>query len=157
LVKSNPELRVKRAWTFSANRSRRPAPRRTLPQARRDGIAIDEAGHLISTRTGARTISSDDKIDVVDHHIHPGSVDLSSGNLKTGGSLEVARDVTTGMSVWAASDLKIAGMIDGGRLYAGGSLEIVGGAIGREVGAVHAEGISVSAMRSAFAFSAEAD
>jgi uncharacterized protein (DUF342 family) len=76
----------------------------------------------------------------VDHHIHPGSVDLASRNLKTGGSLEVARDVTTGMTVWATADVKIGGMIDGGRVYAGGSLELVGGAIGRDSGAVHAEG-----------------
>jgi len=105
-----------------------------------DGIVIDEAGHLISTQTGARTISPDGKIDVVDHHIHPGSVDLASGNLKTRGSLEVARDVTTGMTVWATADVKIGGMIDGGRVYAGASLEIKGGAIGCDSGAVHAEG-----------------
>jgi len=36
--------------------------------------------------------------------------------------------------------VKIGGRIDGGRVYAGGSLEITGGAIGRDTGAVHAEG-----------------
>ncbi len=75
------------------------APLEELSINHGDDIVIDEAGHLVSKRTGARTILRDGKIDVVDHHIHPGSVDLASGNLKTKGSLEVARDVTSGMTV----------------------------------------------------------
>lgn len=105
-----------------------------------EGISIGEDGILVATRSGARTFDPDGTLDVVAHYVHPGNVDLKSGNLHTKGSLEVLRDVTTGMSVRAESDIKIAGTVDGGRVYAGGSVEIINGIIGRESGAVHAGG-----------------
>ena len=105
-----------------------------------EGISIDDEGMLIATRTGARTIDPDGSIDVVNLHVHPGHVDLTSGNLRTEGSLEVARDVSTGMSVHAGVDVKIGGAVDGGRIFAGGSIEIVGGVFGREAGRVVAGG-----------------
>ncbi|MBW2241769.1 MAG: DUF342 domain-containing protein [Deltaproteobacteria bacterium] len=105
-----------------------------------DGIEIDEEGNLIAARTGARTIDSDGSIDVVEHHVHSGDVDLKSGNLKSGGSLEISRDVTVNMSARSLVDLKVGGSVDGGSVEAGGSIEIVGGAIGRTSGSVRSAG-----------------
>lgn len=105
-----------------------------------EGVEVDDSGRLWATRSGTRTISADGTIDVVDHHVHTAPVDLRSGNLATSGSLEVKRDVMPGMSVQSGFDLRIAGVVDGARIRAGGSIEIAGGAIGREGGSVVAGG-----------------
>lgn len=105
-----------------------------------DGIEELEDGRLISKRNGARTIQPDGSIDVVDLHVHAGNVDLSSGNLRSKGSLEISRDVADTMRVEADFDLRIGGAIDGASVYAGQSIEIKGGAIGRDSGHVRAGG-----------------
>lgn len=107
---------------------------------RGDGIEIAEDGRLVATRDGARFVGSDGSIDVLEFHVHRGHVDPTSGNLETRGSLEIARDVTTDMSVRASRDIKICGVVDGGRVEAGGSIEILGGAMGRDHGVVRAGG-----------------
>ena len=96
-----------------------------------EGIAIDEAGCLVATRSGTRMIAPDGSVDVVAYHVHAGHVDLKSGHLATAGSLEVKRDVMPGMRVEAEFDLAIRGTVDGACLRAGGAIEIGGGAIGR--------------------------
>lgn len=99
-----------------------------------DGIALQEDGTILATRTGARTVDRSGCLDVVELHSHPGSVDLASGHLETAGSLAIGRDVGFGMSVRADHEIRIAGMVDGGSVCAGGSIEIGGGAIGRDAG-----------------------
>ncbi|MAG29761.1 MAG: hypothetical protein CL908_02570 [Deltaproteobacteria bacterium] len=113
-----------------------PEPLEELSVKHGEGIEIDEDGNLIALRTGVRTIDTNDAIDVVELHVHGGAVDLKSGNLRTRGSLEVSRDVTAEMSVYAENDLKIGGSVDGANVEAGGSIEIGGGAIGRHSGSV---------------------
>lgn len=105
-----------------------------------EGLSIDEAGRLVATRSGTRMIAPDGMVDVVVHHVHAGHVDLKSGHLATAGSLEVKRDVMPGMRVDAEFDLLIRGAVDGAWIHAGGSIEIGGGAIGREDGSVRAGG-----------------
>jgi uncharacterized protein (DUF342 family) len=105
-----------------------------------EGISIDEAGRLVATRSGTRMITPDGTVDVVAYHVHAGHVDLKSGHLITAGSLEVKRDVMPGMRVEAEFDLEIRGTVDGACIRAGGSVEIGGGAIGRESGKVQAGG-----------------
>lgn len=117
-----------------------PPPVPDLDVKHGDGISIGEDGILRAERKGARTIDPDGRIDVVNLHVHPGHVDLASGNLRTDGSLEVARDVTAGMSVRADVDVRIRGAVDGGNISAGGSVEVAGGVFGREGGRVHAGG-----------------
>lgn len=117
-----------------------PAPSPADPIRTGEGIALDVSGRLIATRSGTRTIAPDGMVDVVDHHVHAAPVDLRSGHLTTAGSLEVKRDVMADMRVEAGFDLLIAGTVDGGCIRAGGSIEIRGGALGREAGSVRAAG-----------------
>ncbi len=117
-----------------------PPPLPELDVKHGEGISIDDDGILRAERKGARTIDPDGRIDVVNLHVHPGHVDLTSGNLRTDGSLEVARDVADGMSVHADVDIEIRGAVDGGSVVAGGSVEIGGGVFGRDSGRVRAGG-----------------
>ena len=109
-------------------------PPETMEWRHGDGVALLEDGSIVATRTGARTVDREGRLDVVELHTHSGSVDLSSGNLETSGSLSIGRDVTFGMSVRAAHEIRIGGMLDGGTVRAGGSIELTGGALGRDLG-----------------------
>lgn len=109
-----------------------------------DGVVVEEDGRVIAGRVGARSVDSEGAVDVVELHVHPGHVDLTSGHVETKGSLEIARDVTVGMAARAGRDLMVGGTVDGGRAEASGSIEIKGGAIGREQGRIRAgEDLSV--------------
>lgn len=116
----------------------RPAPDLVFPHG--DGIAIEADGRLVATRSGARSVDKQGRLDVVALLVHPGSVDLSSGHLETEGSLEIKRDVASGMTVRAGVDLAVRGTVDAARVEATGSIEIAGGVIGGEGGLVRAGG-----------------
>ncbi|MFK7896562.1 MAG: DUF342 domain-containing protein [Myxococcota bacterium] len=103
-----------------------------------DGIKRDAAGVLTSNRRGAWFVALDGTLDVVECHVHSGGVDLTTGNLRTKGSLEVARDVSLGMRVEASRDISIKGAIDGAQVRAGGAVQVQGGAIGRDGGSIQA-------------------
>lgn len=117
-----------------------PAPAPPLAIAHGDGVVREASGELRAARTGARTVDKSGAIDVVALHVHAAAVDLHSGNLATDGSLEIARDVASGMSVRAGVDLAIKGTVEAARVEAGGSIEIGGGVIGGEAGVVRARG-----------------
>jgi uncharacterized protein len=57
-------------------------------------------------------------------------VDLSTGNLRFKGSLEIAGDVCEGMEVTATEHITVGGIVEAARLKAGGSIEVKGGVIG---------------------------
>lgn len=95
-----------------------------------EGIVCDADGVLRANRAGARTVDKQGVLDVVSLHVHAASVDLASGNLATEGSLEIARDVASGMRVHAGVDLAIKGTVESARIDAGGGIVIGGGVIG---------------------------
>jgi hypothetical protein len=103
-----------------------------------DGVEIRDDGAIVALRTGARAIERDGVVDVVALYIHPAAVDMVSGDLQSSGSLSVARDVGFGMTVEAENDISIGGNLDGGVALAGGSIEVTGGAIGRDHGRLKA-------------------
>jgi len=103
-----------------------------------ESVRLDEHGRVISLRDGARSLDPNGTLDVLDLHLHPGSVDPKSGNLETRGSLDIARDVQAEMTARAQGDLRVGGNVDGGNVEAGGAIEIAGGAIGRANGTVRA-------------------
>jgi uncharacterized protein len=110
-----------------------------------EGIVCDADGTLRATRAGARSADKQGVLDVVDLHVHAAAVDLASGNLATEGSLQIARDVASGMHVHAGADLVIKGTVESARIDAGGSIVIGGGVIGGaaepgEAGRVYAGG-----------------
>lgn len=116
----------------------RPAPDLVFPHG--DGVAVEPDGRIVAKRSGARSLDKRGRLDIVALHVHPGTVDLASGNLDTAGSLEIKRDVTSGMTVRAGVDLVVRGTVDAARVEAVGAIEIAGGVIGGEGGLVRAGG-----------------
>jgi uncharacterized protein len=57
-------------------------------------------------------------------------VDLSTGNLRVKGSLEISGDVTEGMEVTATESIVVGGIVEAARIEAGGDVEVKGGVIG---------------------------
>jgi uncharacterized protein len=57
-------------------------------------------------------------------------VDLSTGNLRFKGSLEIAGDVSEGMEVTATEGITVGGIVEAAKLEAGGDIEVKGGVIG---------------------------
>ena len=57
-------------------------------------------------------------------------IDLSTGNLRIKGSLEIAGDVSEGMEVTATEGITVGGIVEAARLEAGGDIEVKGGVIG---------------------------
>jgi uncharacterized protein (DUF342 family) len=116
-----------------------PPPIAEDPPGLGEGVTL-EGSRVIATRSGARVVSPDGGLSVVEMMIHAGSVDLHSGSLTTEGSLAITGDVTHGMSVRAAHDVRVDGLVDGGVIVAGGSVSVKGGALGSEAGQIRANG-----------------
>ncbi|MDQ0142417.1 DUF342 domain-containing protein [Cupriavidus necator] len=75
------------------------------------------------------------------------SVDLHSGNVAFDGTLRVAGDIRTGMSVKVSGDVVVEGTIEAASVEAGGNVIVKGGIIGKSESA-HAEGgISRASVR----------
>ncbi len=94
------------------------------------GIACDVAdcdlliaaisGHPVLTARGV----------IVDPVFRLQRVDLSTGNLRFKGSLEIAGDVCGGMEVTATEDITVGGLVEAAKLKAGGNIVVQGGVIG---------------------------
>ena len=105
-----------------------------------DGVEWGENGEILATAAGARSWDPAGSIAVVDLHVHKGSVDAECGNLHTGADLQIERDVLASMKVRAGGKIRVGGAVDGGCVEAARSVEIVGGAFGRERGMIRAGG-----------------
>jgi hypothetical protein len=105
-----------------------------------EGATEDACGEICAARDGVIQYQAHRLIDVTDHHIHSGDVDVRSGNLKTKGSLTVRGDILIGSTASAEADVEITGKVDNGSVCAGGNIQIVGGLIGGEGGSLSAEG-----------------
>jgi uncharacterized protein (DUF342 family) len=67
-------------------------------------------------------------------------VDLSTGNLRFKGTVEVAGDVTEGMEVTATEDVRVGGIVEAARVQAGGDILVMGGVIGHGEVALNKKG-----------------
>lgn len=79
-------------------------------------------------------------------------VNMASGNVHFDGTVYIKGDVLQGLLVKATGDIVIRGMVDGGRLEAGGNITIAGGIIAHasvraagSVSARFAQGVKISA------------
>jgi uncharacterized protein (DUF342 family) len=113
-----------------------------------EGVVCKPDGTLEAARPGVVQYLANKKIDVVRHHEHAGDVDLRSGHLDMEGSLTIKRSVHRPFRATASGDVEILGLVDGGSVYAGGSIRVRGGVTGSEttlsalgdISAHHAEG-----------------
>ena len=104
------------------------------------GVAVDPDGQLRATHDGVVLYVADKLLDVVDHHVHKGAVDLHSGSLRMRGSLAIHGDVKHPFSAVATGDIEIRGSIEAATVRAGGKVHVHGGVRGGSGSAVSAEG-----------------
>lgn len=102
----------------------KPTAIRPGPGARLQGDAVI-AGHDGVLLRNAKTI------DVVPLFAHGGDVDYRCGNLHTAGSLRIDGDVREGFSATASADVQINGLVSDGLVFAGGSVNVTQGVVGR--------------------------
>ncbi len=104
------------------------------------GVEADAEGYVRAKQGGIVLYAPEKSLDVVDHLVHRGDVDLHSGHLVMEGTLAVQGDVQRLFSVRASEDVEIRGSVEGGSVYAGGDVRIKNGVFGGDTGMVCAEG-----------------
>lgn len=114
-------------------------PGRELAVELRPGVVVDPEQLVRATRDGVVLYKAKQLLDVVDHHVHQGPVDLHSGNLRMQGSLAIRGDVKRPFSVAATGDIEIYGNVDSASVRAGGRVHVRGGVRGGEGAAISAE------------------
>jgi len=57
-------------------------------------------------------------------------VNMATGNIHYDGTVQVDGEVVQGMKIQASGDIVVRGLVDGGRLEAGGNIQVAGGVIG---------------------------
>ncbi len=96
-----------------------------LPRLGR-GVEMDDDGEVRATRSGVVVYVENKFIDVDDCVEHKGPVDMSCGNLHSGGSLVVKGDVEVGFKVEVGSALFVTGHLNSGEARAGAAMTIGG-------------------------------
>lgn len=106
-----------------------------LPEPPRDvflvagkGVSLTEDGvRAVAMETGRPVITrrgEEVKLQVLSGLVHPGDVDLASGNIKFRGDITIYGSVTEGMTVDAQGNLHVGSNVDGAIIQAGGSISI---------------------------------
>ena len=90
-----------------------------------------EGQNLLTKRDGVLSYIAGKRIDVVRLVEHKADVDYASGNLEVEGSVSISGDIQPEFSVVASDDVIIRGVVDDGIVFAGNSICITGGAMGR--------------------------
>lgn len=66
------------------------------------------------------------------------SISMKTGNLDFVGNIEIQGDVPTGFEIKAEGDIRIQGMVEGATIIAGGSVFIMEGIAGKNIGSIQA-------------------
>jgi uncharacterized protein (DUF342 family) len=90
-------------------------------------LASDDPNLLQAAVTGQPVVVTGGVI--VEPILRVAEVNMDTGNLHFDGTVEVAGEVIQGMKVQATGDIWVKGLVDGGKLAAGGNIHIGGGVI----------------------------
>ncbi len=104
----------------------------------KDGVQVSEDGQrAVASIEGRPVIEGrhEPHLRVIRLMVHPGDVDMRSGNLRFRGDLLVLGNVNEGMEVSAHGDITVVGSISGAKVTAGGKVICRGRAIGSRVSA----------------------
>ncbi|MBE0550256.1 MAG: DUF342 domain-containing protein [Rubrivivax sp.] len=94
-------------------------------------IAGDDP-NLLRAQSGGQPVHAHNTV-MVEQILHLKSVGMATGNINFDGTVEVDGDVQPGMKVHATGDIIVKGLVEGGRLDAGGSVRVTGGVIAHAV------------------------
>lgn len=98
-----------------------------------------DLNRIIANSDGEPTLH-DRKISVQVAHEIRENVGYKTGNIDFVGSVHIRGDVENGFTVKAAGDVVISGNVEGGLIYADGSITINGGIIGQDKSIINAKG-----------------
>lgn len=104
------------------------------------GISMSADGRMHAARAGVLMYSYEQTIDISQHYVHQGNVDLRSGNLQMEGSIVVQGSVQRKFSVRASGNVDIQGEVDSGTVLAAGAVRVSGRVWGGDSGLICAEG-----------------
>ncbi|GAB6042023.1 DUF342 domain-containing protein [Endothiovibrio diazotrophicus] len=106
-------------------------PGKEIPFANEcSGVAVDDYDENILVATVAGQPMLIDYGVQVEGTFRAKDIDLSTGNIRFDGTIQIDRDVLQGMRLQATGDININGSVEGAVLEAGGSILINGGIIG---------------------------
>ena len=94
------------------------------------GVAVDDYDENLLVATVAGQPMLIDEGVQVEGTFHAKDIDLSTGNIRFDGTIEIDRDVIQGMHLESTGDININGSVEGAILEAGGDITINGGIIG---------------------------
>ena len=94
------------------------------------GVAVDDYDENLLVATVAGQPMLIDHGVQVEGTFHAKDIDLSTGNIRFDGTIEIDRDVIQGMHLESTGDININGSVEGAVLEAGGNITINGGIIG---------------------------
>ncbi|WP_028988283.1 DUF342 domain-containing protein [Thermicanus aegyptius] len=116
-----------------------PPPVRAVNIALGQGVRLDEEGKVIyATINGylkVKTKSGGYHISVAPTLIQSGDVDLSTGNIRFRGDIQISGNINEGMTVEADGDIRVGGNVMKATVKAGGSILVQGQAIGSHLSA----------------------
>ncbi len=101
------------------------------PTAIRPGPGAKLQGDVVLAGQDGVLLRNAKTIDVVPLFAHGGDVDYRCGNLHTAGSLGIEGDVREGFSATASGDVQVKGAVADGLVFAGGSVNVTQGVLGR--------------------------
>lgn len=104
------------------------------------GVTLQPGGRACATRAGVVVYVAGKSLDVLDHHVHQGDVDMRSGSLDMHGSLTVRGDVQHAFNVRATGDVEIMRNVEAGCVSAGGQVMVRGLIRGGQSASVYAAG-----------------
>lgn len=104
-----------------------------------DGIAQREPGRYYATEDGI-PIFEDSVLMVNKTFVHPGDVDLKSGNIRFDGPVEIKGSIDTGAVVDVIGPLTVLGTIRGGMVYSKNGITVKQGIVTTDKGFVKCQG-----------------
>jgi uncharacterized protein (DUF342 family) len=111
-----------------------PPEQRTIVLHAGPGAALTKNGtNMVATRNGRPCLKSTGNtysFTVEPVLVHHGNVDLSTGNIRFQGKVEITGNVSEGMKVYAAGGIEIFGLVSQATLSALGNIAIYNGVIG---------------------------
>ncbi len=117
-----------------------PTPGKEMSAVVGDGVELTNEGRLVAKRSGALLFKNGNQVDVLEHVEHGGDVDMRSGNLETDGSLTVTGNLNANFEIQARGDVEIKGAVFGGRVCAGGNLQVARGITAGDSGSIDVGG-----------------
>lgn len=112
---------------------------RSMPLSPDKNVKVSDDGHdFFASITGFPKLVGR-KVSVSSQYVVEGNVDFHTGNIEFDGDIFIKGDVLDGFTVKATGNIDVRGNIKNANVYAGGTINALGGIVAKEGGEVKAE------------------